>query len=357
MNLRDWGWDEGWEDAFAGHADSGLAPARVVRQDRGAWEIQAAEGGRAAEATGRFRRAVEEGEEPQPAVGDWVAVDWRPGHDRAGIEGVLPRRARLSREDAGRATREQVLAANVDVVFLVCALGEGRGFNLRRLERSLAMVRAGGAEAAVVLNKIDLDSEWGERLRDAEQLAPGVRAMATSATEGIGLELISAALSGGRTGALLGPSGSGKSELTNALLGERRQETRSVRASDARGRHATTRRELFRLPCGGLLIDTAGLREYQPWAAEGELEGVFGDVAELAARCRFRDCRHEGEPGCAVQEALGEGGLEWTRFEHYLRLRREQAYQETRRSTTANRAEKEKWKKISKMQKAQRRDW
>ena len=207
------------------------------------------------------------------------------------------------------------------------------------------------------MSKMDLDGEWEERLRDAERLAAGVPALATSATEGIGLEGIAALLAGGRTGVLLGPSGSGKSELTNALLGERRQETRPVRKSDARGRHATTRRELFRLPAGGLLIDTAGLREYQPWGAEGELEGVFGEVAELAAGCRFRDCRHDGEPGCAVQRALGDGSLDWERFEHYLRLRREQAHQEARRSAPANRTEKERWKKISKMQKELKRDW
>ncbi len=351
MNLRDWGWDDDWAAAFAPHAAEGLQPARVVRQDRGAWEIQTEAGVRSAEATGRFRLALESGEAELPAVGDWVAVDPRPTCDRAGIAAVLPRRTCLARQDAGRATRAQVLAANVDVAFLVGALDAGRGFSLARLERALALVRAGGAEAVVVLNKADLCDDVGGRVREAQSAAPDAPVAAVSAIEGWGMDDLRSWLAEGRTGVLLGPSGVGKSALANALLGEVRQATGPVREEDARGRHTTTRRELFRLPDGGLLIDTAGLREFQPWDAASDLDAVFPEVAELAAKCRFRDCRHEGEPGCAVQLALGDGGLDARRFEHYLRLKREQAYQAQKRNLGAQLAEKTRWKQIAQWQK------
>ena len=351
MNLRDWGWNEEWAAAFAPHAAEGLQPARVVRQDRGACEIQLEDGGRTAEPTGRFRHAVEAGEADMPAVGDWVAADPRPTCARAGIETVLPRRTCLARQEAGRATRAQVLAANVDVVFMVSALDAGRGFSLARLERALTLVRAGGTEAVVVLNKADLCDDVGGRVREAQSAAVDAPVTAVSATEGWGVDELHSWLDGGRTGVLLGPSGVGKSALANALLGEARQATGPVREEDARGRHTTTRRELFRLPSGGLLIDTAGLREFQPWDAAGDLDAVFPEVAELAAKCRFRDCRHEGEPGCAVQLALGDGSLDARRFEHYLRLKREQAYQEQKRDLGAQLAEKTRWKKIAQWQK------
>ena len=351
MNLRDWGWDDEWAAAFAPHAAEGLQPARVVRQDRGACEIQTETGARSAEPTGRFRHAVEAGETDMPAVGDWAAIDPRPTCDRAGLAAVLPRRTCLARQDAGRATRAQVLAANVDVAFLVGALDAGRGFSLARLERALALVRAGGAEAVAVLNKADLCDDIGGRVREAQAAAPEVAVLAVSAIEGWGVEELRPWLAEGRTGVLLGPSGVGKSALVNALLGEARQETGPIREDDARGRHTTTRRELFRLPDGGLLIDTAGLREFQPWEADSELDAVFPEVAELAAQCRFRDCRHEGEPGCAVQQALGDGSLDARRFEHYLRLKREQAYQAQKRDLGAQLAEKARWKKIAQWQK------
>ncbi len=351
MNLRDWGWDDDWAAAFAPHAADGLQPARVIRQDRGACEIQMETVARSAEPTGRFRYAVDAGETDVPAVGDWTAVDPRPTCDRAGIAAVLPRRTCLARQDAGRATRAQVLAANVDVAFLVGALDAGRGFSLARLERALALVRAGGAEAVAVLNKADLCDDVAARLREAQSAVPDVPVAAVSAIEGWGVDDLRPWLAGGRTGVLLGPSGVGKSALVNALLGEARQDVGAVRESDARGRHTTTRRELFRLPSGGLLIDTAGLREFQPWDAAGDLDSVFPEVAELAAQCRFRDCRHEGEPGCAVQAALGDGRLDFRRFEHYLRLMREQTYQAQKRDLGAQLAEKTRWKQIAKLQK------
>ena len=351
MSLNVWGWDENWERSFEPFAVQGLVPARVIRQDRGACEVQTEAGGRAAESTGRFRHALEQDEAEVPVAGDWVAVDPRPTCDRAGIEGVLPRRTCLSRQGAGRATREQVLAANVDIVFLVCALDGGRGFNLRRLERGLTLVRGSGAEAVIVLNKADLCEDVDARLRESGSVAPEVPVVAVSAIRKEGLEGLAAWMTGNRTVAMLGPSGVGKSALINALLDEERQDTGPVRESDSRGRHTTTRRELFRIPSGGILVDTAGLREFQPWGAGSELDDIFPEIAELAEQCRFRDCRHEGEPGCAVQQALGDGSLDFLRFDHYLRLKREQAYQEMRRDASAQQVEKARWKKIAQWQK------
>ena len=351
MNLHRWGWDEEWAAAFAPHAADGLQPARVVRQDRGACEVQLVDGPRTAEPTGKLRFAVESGAAEMPAVGDWAAVDPRPTCDRAGIAAVLPRRTCLARREVGRATRAQVLAANVDVVFLVSALDAGRGFNLARLERALALVRASGAEAVAVLNKADLCDNLAARVREAQGAATEVPVVALSATEGWGVDELRPWLAENRTGVLLGPSGVGKSALVNALAGEFRQATGPVREDDARGRHTTTRRELFLIPSGGLLIDTAGLREFQPWDAAGDLDSVFPEVAALAEQCRFRDCRHAGEPGCAVQQALGDGSLEARRFEHYQRLQREQAYQEQKRDLGAQLAEKARWKKIAVWQK------
>ncbi len=351
MSLNLWGWDENWDQSFAPFAAQGLVPARVIRQDRGACDVQTEVGGRVAEATGRFRHALELNEVEVPVAGDWVTIDPRPTCDRAGIEGVLPRRTCLSRQGAGRVTREQVLAANVDTVFLVCALDGGRGFNLRRLERGLTLVRRSGAEAVIVLNKADLCEDVDARLQEAGSVAPEVPVVAVSAIRKEGLDALSPWISGNRTGAMLGPSGVGKSALINALLGEDRQDTGPVRESDARGRHTTTRRELFRIPSGGLLLDSAGLREFQPWGAGSELDDIFPEIAELAEQCRFRDCRHEGEPGCAVQQALGDGSLDFMRFDHYLRLKREQAYQEMRRDANAQQVEKARWKKIAQWQK------
>ena len=347
MNLQAWGWDEEWAEAFAPQTAAGLQPARVIRQDRGACEVHTGAGERSAEPTGRFRFAVEAGETDMPVAGDWLALDPRPTCDRAGIVAVLPRRTCLSRQDAGRPTREQVLAANIDLVFLVSALDAGRGFNLPRLERALALVQASGAEAVVILNKADLCEDIAARVREAQSAALAAPVVALSALEGWGVEELRPWLPVGRTGVLLGPSGVGKSALVNALLGTRVQATQAVRAEDARGRHTTTRRELFRIPDGGLLIDTAGLREFQPWDAGAGLDSVFPEVAALAEQCRFRDCRHAGEPGCAVQQALADGRLDARRFEHYLRLQREQAYQAQKRDLGAQRAEKARWKEIA----------
>ncbi|MCU0723479.1 MAG: ribosome small subunit-dependent GTPase A [Planctomycetes bacterium] len=324
--LTSLGWDDFFRSGFAPFEREGLLPARVVRRERERYLLADGEGERAAELTGALRRRVVGGGERPPAVGDWVAVRPRPGEATADVHAVVPRRSALSRREAGPIEREQVLAANVDVAFLVMALDRGRSFHPRRLERLAIVVRRAAVDAVVLLNKADLHEDTAPFEREARGAAPGLAVHALSAASGKGLDAVRSALGPGRTGVFLGPSGAGKSTLVNALLGEDRQATREVRPDDGRGRHATSARELIRLPGAGLVIDTPGLREIGLWAAEEDVLDGFPEVAALAALCRFRDCRHESEPGCAVLAALGEGGLDRARFESFLALRSEAAF-------------------------------
>jgi ribosome biogenesis GTPase / thiamine phosphate phosphatase len=277
-----------------------------------------------------------------PVVGDFVVAS--PGPDRT-VTRVLERRTWLSRNVAGGATAEQVLAANVDVVFVVQGLDEGP--NPRRLERALAAVHAGGAAPVIVLTKPDRAEDLAAALAEARAAAPAVEVEVASGLTGEGVAALAARLRPDRTGVLLGPSGSGKSTLTNALLGREAQRTAPVRALDDRGVHTTSGRELFPLPGGGALVDGPGLRELRLWDASG-LDAAFEDLAALAARCRFRDCSHGAEPGCAVREAIAEGSIDAVRVESHRKLALELARQAERRQGGAARAERERWKAVSK---------
>jgi len=277
-----------------------------------------------------------------PAVGDFVVAS--PGSVRT-VTRVLERRTWLSRNVAGGATGEQVLAANVDVVFVVQGLDEGA--NPRRLERTLVAVHAGGAEPVIVLTKPDRAADLAAALAEARAAAPAVEVALASGLTGEGIAALAARLRPDRTGVLVGPSGAGKSTLTNVLLGCEAQRTAPVRASDDRGVHTTTGRELFPLPGGGALVDGPGIRELRLWDASG-LDTAFEDLAALAARCRFRDCAHGAEPGCAVREAIADGRLDAARVESHRKLALELARQAERRQGGAARAERERWKAISK---------
>ncbi len=270
-----------------------------------------------------------------PGVGDWVVVEppARPD-DAALIRGVLERRTVFVRGAAGRATRPQVVAANVDRVFIVAGLDAGA--NLHAIERYLARIWAGGAEPQVVLNKADLAIDAAAEAAEVEARCPGVTVHTVSAVAGDGLGAIRAAIRPGRTVALVGASGAGKSTLANALLGDDRLATRPVRADDARGRHTTTHRELFLLPDGGILLDTPGMRELE-LVDDAGLDVVFDDIARLGGLCRFRDCRHGSEPGCAVRDAVEAGTLDPDRFEHYRKLEREASAFELRTDARARR--------------------
>jgi len=293
------------------------------------------------------RTAVARGallESSRPAVGDWVVLEADRGPSLAIIGRVLERRSALVRKAPGATTEAQVMAANVDLVFVVQGLDGD--FNLRRLERTATAVWESGASPVVLLNKLDLDADAAVHVDAAGAVLPGVPVHALCARDGRGLEPVHEVLRPGRTGVLVGSSGAGKSTLVNRLLGREAQTTRPVRADDSRGRHTTTARRLFRLPNGGLLIDGPGIRELQLWHDGGGLEDTFSDLAALASGCRFRDCRHEAEPGCAVVAAVAEGRLETGRLASFHKLRRELAAVERRHDALARKEESRRWKTI-----------
>jgi len=280
-------------------------------------------------------------DEELPAVGDWIAAR-RVDGSLAWMESVLPRGACFSRQAAGNTTAEQIVAANIDLALIVCGLDND--FNLRRLERYLVLTQESGAEAAVVLNKLDICDCYMERADAVKQLAPDTPVLAISARES-GVDPLQAVVRG-RTVVLLGSSGAGKSTIVNGLLQQQSQPTAPVRASDSRGRHTTTSRMLLPLPQGGAIVDTPGMRELQLWATEDSLEKVFQDVLELAKRCKFANCSHLSEPDCAVREALETGSLDPLRWESYRKLQQE--VRRHSRSRLDQAEEKKRWKSIHK---------
>ena len=329
MKLAELGWNETWAAHLEATAAAGR-PGRVLVAHRGACIVGTAEDDLPAEPSGNLRREAKSGG-LLPAVGDWVvlaavegaipAAEARPRSGPATIERILPRRSAISRKVKGKAAQVQVIAANVDTVFLVAGLDAD--FNLRRIERALVAVWDTGAVPVVVLTKSDLSADVADKVKAVEALAAGVAVHAVSSRDGIGLEALAPYRRRGSTIALLGSSGVGKSTLINRLLGWERQDTGVVREHDSRGRHTTTKRELIVLPDGGVLVDTPGLRELQLWEGEGGLDAVFADVTADAGACRFRDCSHHEEPGCAVRAAWAAGGVTPERVESYRKLQRE----------------------------------
>lgn len=284
-----------------------------------------------------------------PAVGDFVMVEGIEGDGMGRVAELLPRRTRLVRKAVGKGSSEQVIAANVDVVFIVTSLN--RDLNERRLERYLAAVWEGGALPVVLLSKSDLvgdEAAAGEVMARVRRVVSGAPVHAVSAVAGSGVEAVRSYLKVGTTVALVGSSGVGKSTLINALHGERIQDVQEVRDADGKGRHTTTFRSLLVLPGGGVIIDTPGMREFMPADEGGGVETVFVDLADVARQCRFSDCRHEEEPGCAVQAAIAAGTLDAARLVSYRKLQREQAWLERRQDASAASAERKKWKRIHK---------
>lgn len=331
----------GWTGSFA--APGGKPIARVIAQERELYQVMNESGRHRARAAGRLRRDLP-GKHEWPVVGDWVVLREPPAGSEAVIEACLPRRTALVRKVAGDRSEGQVLAANVDYVFLVASLASP--LNLNRIERHLTALWNTGATPLLVLSKADLCPHEEAAVTGLTARVPGVQVVVTSARSSRGVDDLREALAPHRTGVFLGPSGVGKSSLANALLGHEVLETQPVREGDQKGRHTTTRRELLVVPAGGVLIDTPGLREYQLW--EGDT-GAFADIEEFAARCRFRDCQHLAEPGCAVLAARQTGELDGERLDSYHKLQRELIRIEARKDDSVRRAQKEKlrqWMKV-----------
>ncbi|WP_243382338.1 ribosome small subunit-dependent GTPase A [Geothrix alkalitolerans] len=298
--------------------------------------------------TGRFRERLQ-GDGISLCAGDWIMLQPNPGPSKASVIDLLPRSTSLLRQGTGPGIRQQCLAANLEVVWLV--MGLDRNFNPARMERLLALAWGSGAQPVVVLTKRDLNAQWEAFATRIEGIAPGVPVLAISAHSGEGLEELQDFLPEGHTAVMVGSSGAGKSTLLNALMGNDVRRTKEIRVSDGRGRHTTSLRELFLLPRGGCLIDTPGIREVGLGAEGADLDAAFSDIADIAGDCRFRDCTHRTEPGCAVQVALAEGSLDPDRYGHYLRLLREVAFETARSDEHLWREREEKWRRISKLQK------
>ena len=342
-DLTALGWDDRLSEEFEQHRASGLAPGRVSVQHRGAWDVLAETGELRCDVPGRLTHEAETTAD-LPVVGDWVAVAARQDEGTGTIRAVLPRRTKFSRKTAWQATEEQVLCANVDVVFVVTSLNED--FNLRRIERYLTLAWESGARPVIVLTKADLHPHPELAAADAESVAFGVPVHIVSVPQESGLDELRSYLEPGVTAVLLGSSGVGKSTLVNALAGRELLATQEIRG-DGRGRHTTTRRELILLPGGGVVIDTPGLRELQLWEAEEGLEEAFEDIVELETQCRFSDCGHDSEPGCAIRAALDDGRLSQERWDSFRKLERELEHLERRLDKRAQSEARRRWRAVS----------
>lgn len=322
--MESYGWDEERDKDYAAIPPFGkkLAPARVVAQFSHQYRIATPWGDRLAEVSGKFAFAAATPGD-YPAVGDWVAAEMPDGDSHAIVHALLPRRTKIMRRAAGSRPDEQLIGANIDTVFIVASLNED--WNLRRIERYLIAVREGGAEPVLLLTKADLCDDPERYVRETKSIAPEVPVIPVSARSDQGREALAPFLSPGKTVGATGSSGVGKSTLLNWLAGEPRQSVQGIREDDARGRHTTTHRELFVLPSGAVWLDTPGMRELQLWEAEDGWQATFSDIEALASSCRFRDCRHESEQGCAVREALNSGALDPARYANYRKTERELA--------------------------------
>ncbi len=345
MSLKELGWNDFFEAVFEPHRGGEFTPARVAAEHRDLFHIIGEAGSLRAELAGRLRHQAASREE-LPAVGDWVAVSARASEGSATIHHVLPRRSALVRKTAGVETSAQVLAANLDTVFLVTSLNQD--FNPRRIERTLAIIWESGARPVVILSKLDLCDDPEPFEDEARLVAIGVAIQTLSGLTGDGMNALGPYIEEGRTVALIGSSGVGKSTIINRLVGEDVLAVKDIREHDGRGRHTTSHRQLIQLPDGGLLIDTPGMREIALWDSADGLEETFADIEALATECRFRDCSHQTEPGCAVMAAIDDGTLDPGRYKSHLKLQRELAHLAQRQDQRARSQEERKWKLIAK---------
>lgn len=353
MDLLQIGFDPCFRETFAVHAGPGIVPGRVASASHGIYSVWTENGPVQAETSGRFEYTVDSRMD-YPVIGDWVAMQPPLNSGPGIIHHVLERRSCLCRKAPGSVAEVQAMAANVDRLMIV--MGLDGDFSLRRLERYLAVVRDGGSRPVIILNKMDLCSDVDARM-DAVRAVAGenVPIHGVTALETAAAHRIRHLLSPGVTVAFMGSSGVGKSTLINGLMATDVAATGAVRAFDGRGRHTTTRREMFVLPSGGIVIDTPGMREIQPWSETDGVNAALADVAALAEQCRFNDCSHQNEPGCAVQAALASGNLDPERWKSYLKLRREDAFLEREKNRKARMKEVRRWKDITKSMRQRRK--
>ncbi|GGD74945.1 ribosome small subunit-dependent GTPase A [Paenibacillus nasutitermitis] len=343
MNLNEneylqlFGWNESWRTLFLASGYEGLIPARIIAQFANQYRVITSHGECQAAVSGKFMFEAATRSD-YPGVGDWTAVQPLPGESRVIIQAVLPRKSMMLRRAAGTIPEEQVIGANIDTLLIVSALNED--FNIRKIERYLIAAWESGAVPVVLLTKADLCAEVQDRIAAVEAAAPGVAVHAVSALQDQGREALSAYLQPGHTAALTGSSGVGKSTLLNWLAGGDLQRVQEIREDDARGRHTTTHRELFPLPCGAVMLDTPGMRELQLWEAGDGRQEAFADIEAAASACRYRDCRHEGEDGCAVKQAIADGGLDPLRLASYRKTGRELRHIARKEQQLSNRNKK-----------------
>jgi ribosome biogenesis GTPase len=337
--LRTYGWSDRLQDDFAPFAALGLIPGRIVVQQRGGYRLITEHGEIEARASGPLMKSASDIE--RPTAGDWVAVEARPGETMGLVRHLLPRSSAFIRKASGPRAGAQVVAANVDVALLVASLNAN--LNPRRLERYLATTHESGAQPVIVLTKLDLAEFPDEDIAEIEAIALGAPVLALSAKTGQGLEALGAFLQPGRTAVLLGSSGAGKSTLLNILAGEEKMDTGEIREADDRGRHTTTHRELVLLPSGALILDTPGMRELGLWDADEGVSATFADIEALAAQCRFRDCTHDAEPGCAVRAAIDAGELDPGRLYNFEKLQAELAHDRRRQDPLLAAAARKVW--------------
>ena len=345
-NLQNIGWDEFFARHFQSYAANGYAPGRVASEYKHFYGVYRESGKVLGEIAGKLRHeALDRGD--LPVVGDWVVI--RPGseHDKVTIHAVLPRKSKFTRKVAGFRTEQQIVASNIDTVFLVTSLNQD--FNLRRVERYLIVAWESGARPVIVLSKSDLCDEIEDRIREIKVAAGDAPIHAVSVVTQEGIDELARYLNRGQTVALLGSSGVGKSTLINHWLGSDHLRVREIREHDGRGMHTTTHRELIVLPQGGLVLDTPGMRELQLWDGDGGLHIAFADIETMASHCYFSDCRHQDEPRCAIREALAEGEIDAERYQSYEKLQKELAHLARKQDVRSAIAEKKRWKKLSRV--------
>lgn len=348
LNINLIGMNERVEKEFSVYKEQGFTLGRVALEHKRMYRIWTENGEPLCEVSGKFSfNAL--GREDYPAVGDWVVLQERVNENRGTIHAVLSRSSKFSRKSAGLVTEEQIVAANVDTIFLVNSLNED--LNLRRIERYLLLTWESGANPVIILSKADLCENIAEKIVEVETVALGVPIIVISALENAGIENLQGYLQPGKTVALLGSSGVGKSTITNILLGMEKQTVQEIRTGDDKGKHTTTHREMILLPNGAILIDTPGMRELQLWEGSDGVSESFSDIESLMNLCRFRDCKHEKEPGCAVHRAIEAGELSEERLYSYKKLLKELAYLDRKVDKKAQSDEKKQWKNISKQMK------